>query len=131
VPPPSADFITELFAEFGPVEVRRMFSGAGIFADGLMLGLVVDGVIFLKADEHNRPPFEQEGMGPFAYGKSAKRVIMSYWRMPDRLYDAPEELAQWAVESLAAARRSAEQSVGRKRRSPSHRRGTTASITKE
>ncbi len=71
MPPPSADFVTELFAEFGRVEVRRMFSGAGIFADGLMLGLIVDGVIFLKADEHNRLAFEQEGMAPFAYGKSA------------------------------------------------------------
>ena len=112
---PSADFITELFAEFGLVEVRRMFSGAGIFADGLMLGLVVDGVVFIKADEHNRPAFEQEGMGPFAYGRSAKRVILSYWRMPDRLYDAPEELARWAAESLAAARRSAQQ-TGRKKK---------------
>jgi DNA transformation protein and related proteins len=106
VAPPSADFIAELFAEFGPVEVRRLFGGAGIFADGLMFGLVADGVIFLKADEHNRPAFEQEGMTPFAYGKSAKRVIMSYWRMPERLYDAPDELARWAGESLAAARRS-------------------------
>ena len=96
-----------------------MFSGAGIFADGLMLGLVVDGVVFLKADEHNRPAFEQEGMGPFAYGKSAKRVILSYWRMPDRLYDAPEELAQWAAESLAAARRSVQQ-AGRKKKTTRH-----------
>jgi DNA transformation protein len=31
---------------------------------------------------------------------------MSYWRLPDRLYDDPDELATWARESLAAARRS-------------------------
>ena len=42
-----SDFIVELFAVFGPVSVRRMFSGAGVFADGLMIALVVDGVIYL------------------------------------------------------------------------------------
>ena len=36
------DYLSELFSEFGPVTVRRMFSGAGIFADGLMIALVVD-----------------------------------------------------------------------------------------
>jgi DNA transformation protein len=32
---------------------------------------------------------------------------MSYRRMPDRLYDDPDELAVWAQEALAAARRQA------------------------
>jgi DNA transformation protein len=105
VRPPSADFIEELFAEFGPVAVRRMFGGAGIFADGLMIGLISADVIYLKVDEHNQPAFEREGMAPFTYGKSTRRVLTSYWRMPERLYDAPDELARWAADSLAAARR--------------------------
>jgi len=41
-------FLTELFAGFGPVAVRRMFSGVAVFADGLMIALVVDGVIYSK-----------------------------------------------------------------------------------
>jgi len=36
-----------------------------------------------------------------------KRVAMSYRRMPDRLYDDPEELAQWSRDALAAAVRAA------------------------
>ena len=44
------DYISELFAAFGPVKVRRMFGGAGLFADGMMFGLIDDGVIYLKAD---------------------------------------------------------------------------------
>jgi DNA transformation protein len=101
------DYITELFAGFGPVTVRRMFSGAGIFADGLMIALVVDGVIFLKADEETVPGFEREGLAPFSYKtKDGRRTLMSYWRMPERLYDDPDELADWARQSMAAARRS-------------------------
>ena len=101
------DYLSELFSEFGPVTVRRMFSGAGIFADGLMIALVVDGVIFLEADADIIPLFEGEGLKPFSYKrKEGRRTIMSYWRMPERLYDDPDELAQWARRSMAAARRS-------------------------
>ena len=35
-----AETLKELFAEFGPVSVRRMFGGAGVFVDGLMIALV-------------------------------------------------------------------------------------------
>ena len=41
--------------------------GAGIFADGLMFGLVVDGAIHLKVDETNIADFEREGSRPFTY----------------------------------------------------------------
>jgi DNA transformation protein and related proteins len=100
----SPDDIRELFAAFGPVDVRRMFGGAGIFADGTMFALVHDGVIYLKADERNAPDFEREGLGPFTYLRKGERAsLSSYRRMPDRLYDDPDELAGWARAALAAA----------------------------
>jgi DNA transformation protein len=118
-----ADFthIAELFAAFGPVAVRRMFGGAGIFADGLMIGLVSDGVVYLKADEHSIPAFAREGMGPFTYGKGGKRVVMSYWRMPAQLYDDPDELARWAAEALSAARRATASPRAKRSHSPAPR----------
>jgi DNA transformation protein and related proteins len=100
----SPDDIRELFAAFGPVSVRRMFGGAGIFVDGTMFALVHDGVIYLKADERNAPDFEREGLGPFTYMRKGERAsLSSYRRMPDRLYDDPDELAAWARAALAAA----------------------------
>ena len=111
-----SDRITELFSGFGPIAVRRMFSGAGIFADGLMIALVVDGVIYLKADDSFVPLFEREGQAPFSYRtRGGKRTLNSYWRMPERLYDEPDELAEWARLSLAAARRSGKHGVKRSR----------------
>ncbi|HVG50738.1 MAG TPA: TfoX/Sxy family protein [Xanthobacteraceae bacterium] len=104
------EFIRELFQHFRPVDVRRMFGGAGIFCDGLMFGLVFDGAIYLKIDDDTIPAFEREGSKPFVYtrAKSPGRVgkaSLNYWRMPERLYDDPEELAQWAERSLAIALR--------------------------
>jgi DNA transformation protein len=114
-----ADRIVELFAAFGPVAPRRMFSGFGVFCDGIMFAIVARGTLYLKADGETVAAFEAEGQGPFTYAakgaKGGKRSIMSYWRAPDRLYDDPDELAAWARTALAAAHRSARPKVKRKR----------------
>ena len=49
-PAPFHEFVMELFAPMGPVNVRRMFGGAGVFRDGLMFALLSDYVIYLKTD---------------------------------------------------------------------------------
>jgi DNA transformation protein len=105
-----SEFIRDLFAHFRPVTVRRMFSGAGLYCDGMMFGLVVRGTIYLKADESSSADFVREGSGPFTYtrGKASGRPsehALSYWRLPDRLYDDPDELALWAERALAIAQR--------------------------
>ncbi|MBX9775094.1 MAG: TfoX/Sxy family protein [Xanthobacteraceae bacterium] len=98
------DNIVELFSAFGPVVVRRMFGGAGIYADGTMFGLVADGVIYLKTGDSNAAMFEREQLLPFTFSKrTAERVVTSYRRMPDRLYDDTDELAVWARAALAVA----------------------------
>lgn len=103
-----AEEIRELFREFGPVSVRRMFGGAGVFVDGLMIALVSDVLIFLKADAETIPTFESEGLVAFSYAtKNGRHTLTSYWRMPDRLYDDPDELARWARGAHDAARRAA------------------------
>jgi DNA transformation protein len=107
--------IRELFAAFGVVTVRRMFGGAGIYAGDTMFALVHDGVIYLKVDPQNAAAFERESLAPFSYTtKDGKRGVMSYRRMPDRLYDDPDELAQWARDALAAARDARKGGPGRK-----------------
>ena len=103
------DHISELFAQFRPVTVRRLFGGAGLYVDGLMFALVSRDVIYLKVDVATRANFEREGSAPFSYqAKGGKRAMMSFWRMPERLYDDPDELAVWAEQALAVARRSSD-----------------------
>lgn len=104
--PADPEYIQELFAAFGPVSVRRMFGGAGIFADGLMIGLISDAEIYLKTDDQTVTAFEAEGQKPFTFGTKRREVVTSYWRMPERLFDDPDELAQWARAAFGAAQRS-------------------------
>jgi DNA transformation protein len=102
------DFLIDLFADFGPVTIRRMFSGFGISADGTNFALALRGGLYMRADEQTIPRFEAEGSKPFQYQTRAKTVtVNSYWQLPERLYDDPEDLTDWARASLAAAQRAA------------------------
>jgi DNA transformation protein len=102
------DFLIDLFAGFGSVTIRRMFSGFGISADGTNFALALRGGLYLRADEQTIPRFEAEGSKPFQYQTRAKTVtVNSYWQLPERLYDDPEDLSDWARASLAAAQRAA------------------------
>jgi DNA transformation protein and related proteins len=102
------DFLIDLFSGFGPVTIRRMFSGFGISADGTNFALALRGGLYLRADEQTIPRFEAEGAKPFQYQTRAKTVtVNSYWQLPERLYDDPEDLTEWARASLAAAQRAA------------------------
>jgi DNA transformation protein and related proteins len=99
------DFLIDLFSGFGPVTIRRMFSGFGISADGTNFALALRGGLYLRADEQTIPRFEAEGATPFQYQTRAKTVtVNSYWQLPERLYDDPEDLTEWA---MAAAQRAA------------------------
>ena len=104
------EFIRELFTPFRPVTVRRMFGGAGIWSDGLMFALEFDGVVYLRIDEASLADFEREGSKPFVYPRAKTpgkigRPSRSFWRLPERLYDDPDELALWAKRALGIAER--------------------------
>ncbi len=99
-------FVEELFAGFGPVTIRSMFGGGGVFHDGIMFAIIADETLYLKADDTNRESFEAEGMGPFTYKAKGRETGMSYWEVPERLYDDPDDFADWARSAYAVSFRS-------------------------
>src|ERR1700726_4191909 len=102
------DFLIDLFADFGPVTIRPMFSGFGISADGINFALALRAGLYFRADEATISQFEAEGSKPFQYQTRARTVtVNSYWQLPARLFDDSEELAEWARAALAAAQRAA------------------------
>jgi DNA transformation protein len=102
------DFLIDLFSDFGPVTIRPMFSGFGISADGINFAMALRAGLYFRADDQTIPQFEAEGSKPFQYQTRAKTVtVNSYWQLPARLFDDPEELTGWARAALAAAQRAA------------------------
>lgn len=118
--PPSEgfkEFIRDQLAAFGPVSIRNMFGGAGIYADGVMFAILAGDTLYLKADETSSRAFAAEGMRPFTYTPKGKApVAMSYWEVPPRLLEEPDELAAWAREAHRVARANATKKPSRKKR---------------
>ena len=103
------DFVRELFAGLGPVQVKRMFGGAGVYADGVMFALLANDVIHLKVDDVMKAELRAEGCGPFIWTpasgpRAGEQVEMGYWRMPDSALDEPDLAAEWARKALGVAK---------------------------
>jgi DNA transformation protein len=98
--------IREIFQAFGPVSIRRMFGGQGIYRDGVMFALEDEGELFLKADDESVGLLRNLGSRPFSYQtKDGRTTIMSFWLMPESALDDPEEAAELARMALKAALR--------------------------
>lgn len=120
------DFVREVFAGLGPVQVRRMFGGAGVYADGVMFALLADEAIYIKADDALKAELEAEGCAPFLWTprsgpRQGETVDMGYWRLPDAALDDPDLAAEWGRKALkvALARKSAKPAAKRKPRQKS------------
>lgn len=101
------EFLQEVFEQFGPVTVRKMFGGYGLYYSGLMFGLVSDERVYLKVDAENTRFFEERWLGPFEYSRRGKTVKMSFFLAPEEILDDREEAALWAERSYRAALRRA------------------------
>jgi DNA transformation protein len=106
VSPDFIEFLKDQLSEFGPVTVRRMFGGAGIYRDGVMFALIAEEILYFKADDLTKPDFEAESLAPFTYAtKNGANPIMSYWQAPERCLDDPQEMVEWARKAWSAASR--------------------------
>jgi DNA transformation protein and related proteins len=101
-----AEFLREQLAPLGGLTMRRMFGKTGVFCDGVMLGMVTENTLYFRVDDQNRATFkEAESFPPLNYAKQGDTIDLSFWRVPERLFDEPDELVAWAQAALAAARR--------------------------
>lgn len=99
--------ISDMFAGVGPVTVKRMFGGKGIYCQGIIVAVEVDGEILLKADSETAPLFANAGATQWAYEgkKKGKPIAMPYWSIPDSALDNPDEMAVWARRAYEAGLR--------------------------
>ncbi|MBX7115301.1 MAG: TfoX/Sxy family protein [Myxococcaceae bacterium] len=88
------------------VNARKMFGGHGFFAPngGMFAGIVTDDeVIFKLVLGPLRDELIDLGGHPWVYQGRGKAMTMHEWIVvPERFYDDPELLAQWAAKAHAA-----------------------------
>ncbi|WP_249165761.1 TfoX/Sxy family protein [Bradyrhizobium sp. AUGA SZCCT0431] len=93
-----AEFLREQLAPLGRVTMRRMFGKTGVFCDGVMFAMVTENTLYFRVDDQNREIFkEAETFPPLNYAKKGAVIDLSFWRVPERLFDEPDELIIWAL----------------------------------
>lgn len=102
---PFFDFVEELFEPLGPVRIRKMFGGAGVFAGDVMFALLADEVVYLKTDETLRADLSAEGSEPFVWTRptDGKEFDMGYLSMPTDAAEEPEAASAWGRQALDVA----------------------------
>lgn len=95
----------ELLAALGRVDARRMFGGTGFYADGRIVALEIEGVLYLKTDAETRDRFRDAGGRPFVYDNGKREVETRYWTPPDDALDSADAMAPWAGLAREAALR--------------------------
>lgn len=93
----------DLFQEFGPVTLRRFFGGEGIYAGSVMIGMIFNDTIYFKTDPQTRKAFDAEACKPFTFYKGKELIVTTWLALPERLYDDPGGLAEWARSALRVA----------------------------
>lgn len=98
--------IEEMFQGLGPVTIKRMFGGKGIYHLGRIVAIELRDEMLLKADEKSAPEFADAGAIQWSYeGKKGNPVKMPYWSIPENAYDDRDEMAKWVRLAYEAALR--------------------------
>lgn len=111
--PDFIDHVLELMRGAGAATARRMFGGHGIYLDGMIVGIVVADMLYLKTDEETRPAFVERGLAHFTYPtKKGTIEVTGYYQPPEEALESPAAMRDWIRRALAASLRAA----GRSRR---------------
>ncbi len=98
--------IEEMFQALGPVTIKRMFGGKGIYHAGKIVAVEVRDDMLLKGDDLTAPALEAAGAKRWAYeGKKGKPIYMPYWSVPEDAFDDPDIMAKWVRLAYEAALR--------------------------
>ncbi len=96
----------DLVALLGDVDARAMFGGHGLYAEGVMFGLLDDGELFLKSDDESRDAFVSASCRLWRYvNKKVRMENTGYFRPPDDAHEDAEAMLPWARLALDAALR--------------------------
>lgn len=104
VTPSFREFVADQVAPVGGVEIKRMFSGLGLFHAGKMFGLIHDDCVYLRVDGESRPEFVSRGMEPLRpMRKKPDWVSLNYFQLPADVLEDGELIVTWARRAIEAS----------------------------
>ena len=98
-----ADYVVDLLSPWARVTAKAMFGGFGLYRQGQIFAIIVNDTLYFKVGDSNRPDYETASSSPFTYEAKGKKIVMSYWQVPEEILEDSESLGVWAEKAFKAA----------------------------
>lgn len=110
------NWLLDQLSSLGSLRVKAMFGAYGIYCDELFFAIISDDVLYVKVDDTNRSEFLAEGLQAFSYPmKDGSFNQLSYYPLPEEVFENTELLRVWAHKGIAAALRAKKPTKQRKK----------------
>lgn len=111
----SLQYVQEQLSLVEAISIKRMFGGAGFYAQGHFFALMDDDTLYFKVDDSNRADYLAAGSPPFApWGEEGLKL--EYYEVPDLVLDNLARLKVWMQKSIAVAVAANERKLAKKRK---------------
>lgn len=85
--------VGDVLGHLDGITVKSMFGGWGIYRDGIIIGIIAEGELYLKATKELVQKYKREGLYPFTYSKDdGKTYEMAYVSVPLEVLEDREKM---------------------------------------
>jgi len=93
------DFILDQLSNWKTVNTKRMFGCIGLYAEGLMFGIIAKEIIYFKVDSTNKNNYLEASSKPLKLFKN-KSIVASFYEVPIEILEDSGQFVVWAQASL-------------------------------
>ena len=97
------NYVLDMLSHVDGVSARGMFGGFGLYKGGVMFALLAGDVVYYKTGPSNIADYENAGSEPFTYSGKNKPIQMSYWQVPEAVFEDQDELKEWTIKAYDVA----------------------------
>jgi DNA transformation protein and related proteins len=101
--PPIVDQWMAHLLPHGPITVRAMFGGFGIFYDRVIFAIIIKNELYFRIDDQSRSDFESLGCRQFIYNGMSRPVTMPYFTLPNAILKNSKKLKEWIERAYLAS----------------------------
>lgn len=97
-----AAYVVEQLQCLGCISTRGIFGGIGVFHEDRLLGIVIDGALYLHTGPSNLDDYVSRGMRQFKPYPNAFDLTTDHYETPPEVLNDPRLLKEWGQRALTA-----------------------------
>ena len=99
------DFVLDQLTVLRDVRCRAMFGGHGFYSGGKFFGVIFDGRLYFRTDEHSQTAYVERGMPAYQPPGRPRgpRTVDRNFEVPADVLEDPTLLVEWARAAIRAA----------------------------